>query len=33
MGALAQIAANPDSMIPTLGASGAIAGVMGAYVV
>jgi membrane associated rhomboid family serine protease len=33
MGTLAQIAANPDSMIPTLGASGAIAGVMGAYLI
>jgi membrane associated rhomboid family serine protease len=33
VGTLAQIAANPDSTIPTLGASGAIAGVMGAYVV
>ena len=33
MGALAQIIANPDSMIPTLGASGAIAGIMGAYVI
>ena len=33
IGTLAQIAANPDSLIPTLGASGAIAGVMGAYVV
>ncbi|HZW34431.1 MAG TPA: rhomboid family intramembrane serine protease [Isosphaeraceae bacterium] len=33
MGALAQIAANPDSEIPMLGASGAIAGIMGAYVV
>ncbi len=33
MGSLAQIAAAPNSMIPTLGASGAIAGVMGAYVV
>jgi membrane associated rhomboid family serine protease len=33
MGTLVQIAANPDSMVPTLGASGAIAGVMGAYVV
>ncbi len=32
-GTLLQIAANPDSRIPTLGASGAIAGVMGAYVV
>ena len=29
---LAQIAASPDSMIPTLGASGAIAGIMGMYV-
>jgi len=33
MGTIMQIAANPDSIIPTLGASGAIAGVMGAYVV
>jgi membrane associated rhomboid family serine protease len=33
MGALAQIIAAPDSRIPTLGASGAIAGIMGAYVV
>jgi membrane associated rhomboid family serine protease len=33
MGTLAQIAASPESMIPTLGASGAIAGVMGAYLV
>lgn len=32
-GSLAQIAASPESLIPTLGASGAIAGVMGAYVV
>ncbi|QEH34670.1 Rhomboid protease GluP [Aquisphaera giovannonii] len=32
-GSLAQIAAAPDSIIPTLGASGAIAGIMGAYVV
>jgi membrane associated rhomboid family serine protease len=32
-GSLAQIAANPDSKIPTLGASGAIAGMMGAYVI
>ena len=32
-GSLAQIAAAPDSLIPTLGASGAIAGVMGAYIV
>ena len=29
----AQIVANPDSVIPNLGASGAIAGVMGAYLV
>ncbi|MCA9157269.1 MAG: rhomboid family intramembrane serine protease [Planctomycetales bacterium] len=29
----AQIVANPDSIIPNLGASGAIAGVMGAYLV
>jgi membrane associated rhomboid family serine protease len=33
VGTLLQVAANPDSVIPTLGASGAIAGVMGAYVV
>ena len=33
MGSLAQIAAAPNSTIPTLGASGAIAGNMGAYVV
>lgn len=32
-GALAQILAAPNSVIPTLGASGAIAGVMGAYLV
>lgn len=32
MGSLAQLAANPQSAIPTLGASGAIAGIMGAYV-
>lgn len=32
-GSLAQIAAAPNSVIPTLGASGAIAGVMGMYVV
>jgi membrane associated rhomboid family serine protease len=32
MGSLAQIAVNPVSDIPTLGASGAIAGIMGAYV-
>ena len=28
---VAQIAASPDSTIPTIGASGAIAGVLGAY--
>jgi membrane associated rhomboid family serine protease len=33
MGTLAQIAFSPDSLVPTLGASGAIAGVMGMYVV
>lgn len=33
IGTLFQIVANPDSLIPTLGASGAIAGIMGAYVV
>lgn len=33
MGTLLQVAGNPDSVIPTLGASGAIAGIMGAYVV
>jgi membrane associated rhomboid family serine protease len=33
VGSLAQIVASPDSVLPTLGASGAIAGVMGAYVV
>lgn len=32
-GSLCQIVAAPDSLIPTLGASGAIAGVMGMYVV
>ena len=32
-GTLAQILAAPDSLIPTLGASGAIAGVMGAYII
>ena len=31
--ALAQTAMNPDSIIPMIGASGAIAGVMGAYLV
>lgn len=33
IGSLAQIAVNPDSPIPTLGASGAISGVLGAYLV
>jgi membrane associated rhomboid family serine protease len=33
MGSLAQIAVAPQSDVPTLGASGAIAGIMGAYVV
>ena len=33
VGSFAQIALAPDSVIPNLGASGAIAGVMGAYVV
>jgi membrane associated rhomboid family serine protease len=33
VGSLAQIATDPDSVIPTLGASGAIAGMMGAYVI
>jgi membrane associated rhomboid family serine protease len=33
VGSLAQIMINPDSMIPTLGASGAIAGIMGTYVI
>jgi membrane associated rhomboid family serine protease len=33
IGSLAQIAAAPDSAIPTLGASGAIAGLMGLYLV
>lgn len=32
-GSLAQIAIDPDSAIPTLGASGAISGVLGAYLV
>ncbi len=32
-GSLAQIVAAPDSLIPTLGASGAIAGVMGSYII
>ena len=33
VGSLFQIVANPNSIIPTLGASGAIAGVMGMYVI
>lgn len=33
VGSLAQIASGPSSIIPNLGASGAIAGVMGAYLV
>jgi membrane associated rhomboid family serine protease len=33
VGSLAQILVNPDSITPTLGASGAIAGIMGAYVI
>jgi len=33
VGSLAQIAVSPDSLTPTLGASGAIAGMMGAYVI
>ncbi|MFO0907269.1 MAG: rhomboid family intramembrane serine protease [Isosphaeraceae bacterium] len=33
MGSLLQIAAAPNSVIPTLGASGAIAGIMGIYVI
>jgi membrane associated rhomboid family serine protease len=32
-GSVAQIAIDPDSVTPTLGASGAIAGIMGAYVI
>jgi membrane associated rhomboid family serine protease len=32
-GALAQVAVSPDSEIPMLGASGAISGVLGAYIV
>lgn len=31
--AIAQTAASPDSLIPTIGASGAIAGILGAYIV
>ena len=33
VGSMFQILANPNSIIPTLGASGAIAGVMGMYVI
>ncbi len=33
VGTLAQIAVSPDSLIPILGASGAIAGVMGSYLI
>jgi membrane associated rhomboid family serine protease len=33
VGSLAQIAIQPDSVIPSLGASGAISGVLGAYIV
>ena len=33
IGTLCQIGANPDSLIPSLGASGAIAGVMGMYII
>jgi membrane associated rhomboid family serine protease len=33
VGSLAQILASPESVVPTLGASGAIAGIMGAYVI
>jgi membrane associated rhomboid family serine protease len=33
VGSLLQILASPDSVTPTLGASGAIAGLMGAYVI
>ncbi|MEX2577778.1 MAG: rhomboid family intramembrane serine protease [Verrucomicrobiales bacterium] len=33
VGSAAQIAVDPDSVIPNLGASGAISGVMGAYIV
>ncbi|HEX7070064.1 MAG TPA: rhomboid family intramembrane serine protease, partial [Rhodothermales bacterium] len=32
-GTIAQIALDPDSVIPNLGASGAISGVLGAYIV
>jgi membrane associated rhomboid family serine protease len=33
LASLAQVAADPDGLIPTIGASGAIAGVLGAYLV
>ena len=33
VGSLAQVVVNPESVTPTLGASGAIAGIMGAYVI
>jgi membrane associated rhomboid family serine protease len=33
VGSLSQILVNPESITPTLGASGAIAGIMGAYVI
>ncbi|GAC1469296.1 MAG: rhomboid family intramembrane serine protease [Isosphaeraceae bacterium] len=33
IGSIFQITASPNSLIPTLGASGAIAGIMGAYVI
>jgi membrane associated rhomboid family serine protease len=33
VGSLAQVASSPDSPIPSLGASGAISGVLGAYIV
>jgi membrane associated rhomboid family serine protease len=33
VGSLAQILTDPDSRIPTLGASGAISGILGAYIV
>jgi membrane associated rhomboid family serine protease len=33
VGTVTQVVANPDSVVPIVGASGAIAGVMGAYVV
>src|SRR5262249_19563571 len=33
VGALAQVVVSPDSLLPTVGASGAISGVLGAYIV